>query len=306
MLSRLKETSADQVKNAFFANYLAAMVLLKLQDMQGLHLINDHAGATDLSRFKNSMSDVNFWARVIFYPTNPAVKHRLMFGHAAILDQESGRITSGMMKKIVKLPLQAPDSVNWNETIATLVLLRHRYTVNSTYARNIISYLYRWDNFLSGNLKKRAVNDAFMYLMQSDPKSNLLPRLRALSNGMLLKAVDTIARKITGFKRINEDEGGDATSVGNIATGDLVSNSIITPPQLSYDSNQPSNQYKFDSQSDTKKKKLVIKDGRVIKRKVKGFKPRKYKLPSHLRVKNNPDVKDTTKITFKDVAKDQL
>jgi hypothetical protein len=130
-----------------------------------------------------------------------------------------------------------------------------------------------------------------MYLMQSDSKSALLPRLRALSNSVMIGAAASLAMKLVGFKKLAEDDGG-GTSVGNIASSQGSSNGIISPPgfdtsdQGSGPGNQLGNMYKPKKMSPnqvTKKTKLVIKDGKIIRKKVKGFKPRKFKAPDALR-----------------------
>jgi hypothetical protein len=163
-----------------------------------------------------------------------------------------------------------------------VILLKHRFGVQSSYLGNLTRYIYTWEK-LSSTGRRKAVNDAFMYLMQADPKSALLPRLRALSNSVMINAVDGVIRKLIGFKKLNEDDGGggDAgTGVGNVATGDSCNNLIITPPSYSTPG------YKLEKQSPhqvTKKSKLVFKDGKIIRKKRKGFKPRKYKLPDYLK-----------------------
>lgn len=310
MLNRLRDASSDHVKNAFMANFCATLVLLKMQDLPGLHLINDPSGATDLTKFKSSLSDLNFWARILFHPTNPAVKQRMQFGHAELLAKDAGRISSSRVKEIVKLPMKAPNQINWQEVVATLYLLRERFNIRSTYFNNMIRYFFRWDG-LFGTAQKKAINDSFMYLLQSDPKSALLSRLRSLSNSALMNTMNTAAKTIIGFKRLSEEDGGGGGGESSVSTGEIASNSspitnsIITPPNCE----SPYMGYRVpgnDKASDkpTKKKKTIFKDGKIIKKKVKGFTPRKYKSPDHIRPKKIEDSSDTSKTTFKDVAKD--
>lgn len=130
-LERLVGKSDDDVKNAFLANYLAGLLLLKLHDLKGLLLLNDPTHAR-LTRFTPSMSDLNFWGKALFFPDDPQVERRLQPGHARVLKQDAHKIVVNRVHEIMKLPLTPPESVNWNEVIAVLVLLRERFGVTSS------------------------------------------------------------------------------------------------------------------------------------------------------------------------------
>ena len=58
-LKRLQGTSYERVKHAFFANYAAALLLMKAQNLPGLMEINDPEHA-ELTKFSDRMSDLNF------------------------------------------------------------------------------------------------------------------------------------------------------------------------------------------------------------------------------------------------------
>ena len=282
-LFRLQNASEDGVKNAFFANYLTSLVLLKLQDIKGLMLINDPHHAR-LTKFSADMSDLNFWGRALFYSKEPEIKNRMLPRHAALLAHESGRIVTSRIMKTMQVPLTAPEKIDWHETVGALLLFRERFSIESSYFQKITTAVARWEAMTELD-HKRAINYCFMYLMQSDPGSALLPRLRALSSTTMLGKATSLVQKIVSFKRIVEDgEGGDGgTSTGNIGSVQGSSNAIITPP--SFDQMQDNglgNLFKFDKTPSSKstKKVLVIKDGKIIRKKVKGFKPRKFKAPT--------------------------
>lgn len=285
-LLRLQGASEDVVKNAFFANYLAALVLLKLQDLKGLMLINDHSNSK-LTRFSNSSSDLNFWGRALFYSKEAEVKHRMLPGHAELLAQDAGRVTTARIMSTMQVPLTAPEKINWHDVVAALILYRERFSISSSYYAKTTLALSRWDS-LNDNGRKKVVNDCFMYLLQSDPKSALTPRMRALSNSVMINTLDTLAMRFVGFKKLHEDEGG-GTAVGNIGSSQSSSNGIISPPGFEKSCSSDDflgNQYKLNKMSPrqvTKKSGVVIKDGKIIKKKVKGFKPRKFKAPDFLR-----------------------
>jgi hypothetical protein len=292
-LNRLQGATADTVKNAFFANYLGALILLRLQDFHGLMLIND-PGHSKLTRFSQKMSDLNFWGRAMFYPNEREVKSRLAFGHDKILAVEAGRVMDARIQKMMKVPLTNPEMIDWNDTIGAMLLLKHRFSLNSSYFNNIVYALHKWDS-ASDTVKKRAINQAFMYLMQSDPKSGIMPRLRALSSKSMITGIANIAQKIIGFKKINEDEGGGAgTSVGGIATGDnaIVSGkSMISQPEFQPAKNNQdmenvmAGMYKLKKKAPyqvTKKGKYIFNNGKIIKKKTPVFKARKFKAPDFL------------------------
>ena len=114
--SRLKGLDSTKVKNAFFSNYLAALIMLRLHDLKGLTLVKDKSHSK-LSKFDPSMSDLNFWGRVLFHPYDPIIKRNLQYGHAEILDLESGRILLSRIDKIIGIIYQNPQIIEWDEVI---------------------------------------------------------------------------------------------------------------------------------------------------------------------------------------------
>ena len=286
-LNRLVGATEEQVKNAFFANYLAGLLLLRLQDMKGLLLINDRQH-TLLNRFSDQMSDINFWGMALFHPEKAEVKSRMMAKHADILAAEAGRVMSSRVHFLMLVPTTDPDKIRWEEVTASLVLLKSRFGIQSSYYRNILYYLHNWDTSSQGD-KKRAVNQAFMYLLQSDPKSALMPRMRELGTGLLVKGLTAISQKLVGFKRITETEGGDSTSVGNIASWSGGANAIIRPPgtevgKAPSSSTNLDNIYSFGKKKkDGKKGKYVFRDNKIIKKKKQKFKSQKFKAPDWMK-----------------------
>lgn len=289
-LNRLQGITYESVKNSFFANYLAALVLLRVQDLKGLMIINDPSHSR-LSRFNDNMSDVNFWGRALFYPNEHEIKTRLI-DYEKSIGSNASKIVDSRIQQIMKVPLTSPDQVNWDNVIGSLVLLKQRFALNSSYFNNIVTVLYKW-NSISDSGKKRALNQVFMYLMQSDPKSKILDRIRALSNSTMVGGLNRVAQRIIGFKKLTEDGegGGDGgTSVGSIASNSG-SNAIVngkgagTCPNVDMQ-NTLAGLYKLKKKSPnqvTKKSGVVFKDGKIIRRKVKTFVARKFKAPDFLR-----------------------
>jgi hypothetical protein len=276
------------VKNAFFANYLAALLMLKIQDLKGLMLINDRSHA-NLTKFSPSMSDLNFWGRALFYSNDADVKNRMRDGEASILYKEAGMVSTPRIQKIMKVPLTAPDHVDWADTIAALLLLKHRFSIRSTYFDSIVRTLHNWESINIGS-KQKAINDSFMYLMQSDPHSCLLPRLRVQSTATLANKLQSVAQRIVSFTRINEEGEGGGDSVGAISTGNIASNSIVNPTDNDGNSQDLGGLFKLIKRSPNqvekkKKSKYTIRNGKIIVKKAKNFDPIKFKAPDFLRPK---------------------
>ena len=295
LVRRLMGMDSNQVKNAFFANYLGALVMLRMQDLKGLMLVNDPSHIK-LKKFENGMSDLCFWGRALFYPEDKLVKGNLQYGHADILAKESGRIFDAQIEKIMRVVLTSPDQVNWNDAVAKLVLLRHRFEMNSSYFDKIARSLYKWDT-LNDGARRKAVGDAFMYLMQADNKSTLLTRMRELAGSTMRNDLQAMASKFISIGRLKEDgesvAGGGGTSAGNIGTTSGGSNNaIISRGAAPSISGQPkasdtpethdqmmARNMKFPSRDENKGKK------KLIKKRLHRFKVIKFKAPSHLQVK---------------------
>lgn len=292
ILNRLQGASAEVVKNGFFANYLAALVLMRLQDLKGLMLINDPAHV-NLTSFTDKMSDLNFWAKALFFPNDTLVTQRMITGQSNMLNAVSRQIVATRKMSTVKNVLSNPESLNWEEICAELLHYENVYQIHSTYFNSLLRVLYKWDDVTEIN-KRKAIYDAFMYLMQSDPRSALLPRLRELANKTMTSNCGGVAMKVVNVCKINEDDGG-GTSTGNIASGDssVGGNAIITPPGFDAADtcktmdNGLGGLYKLNKLAPkqvTKKGRFTIRDGKIVKKKVKGFKFRKFKAPDFMKV----------------------
>lgn len=282
-LIRLNHMSDREVKNAFFSNYLASLIMLKLQDLKGLMMINDREHSK-LTGFDPNMSELNFWGMAMFYPQQKDVQARISQAAVRILTHESGMINDARIHKIMMVPLTNPESVDWEETIHSLHLMKDRYDMQSSMFNRLLLAIARWDD-LGASQKKKAVNDAFTYLMQADPKSELLSRFRELSSSALLKGIGSVAMKLVNHHRLKEDDGGGGgegvvatgTSAANIATnqGRIGSGNMITRPQ----GDKPTDFGQIDKFKKPKKSDFKTKGGKIVKTKVKQFKVRRFKDP---------------------------
>ena len=281
LVRRLQGMDSYGVKNAFFANYLAAVVMLRLHDLKGLLLVNDRAHAK-LNKFGPNMSDVNFWGRALFFPHDPLVKKNLQHGHADMLGQDAGRVMLSRVEKTMMVPLTPPDQINWAEVCGSLVLLRHRFELNSTMFDRTVKSLFKWDSLSSG-AKRRAVGDSFLFLMQADPKSSLMGRLRELSGSTMINDIAASAMKLVRFSRLKED--GEAAAVGtSVANVGTTSNAIVNSGPSEQEA-AISNTMKFDKLSGQQvgSKADAEKQDKRIKKRVKRFVSIKFKAPAFMK-----------------------
>jgi len=297
-LKCLVNARAADVKNAFFANYAAALVLLKLQDLRGLELINDH-GHADLVKFSPHMSDLNFWARALFKADDKEVKARLKPEATVELVKVAKHVNDSRLKKILKVPLTAPDAVNWNEALGAILMLHYAVRAQSSYFTSIIRALHKWDS-LNNAGKLKAINDALLFLMQSDDDSKVIPHLRKLSNLVATKKYGVAAQKMIGFSKLNEtDVGGGAVSAAAIGSAQ---NAILDPRRKNVNSQTGWHDTKQDLDKDlgglyrlrrqspsddktVKRGKYTIRNGKIIKRMERKFIAKKFKAPEHLKPK---------------------
>jgi len=301
-LQKLNNADHVMVINGFLANYATALLILKLQDIQGLKLINDHAHAS-LTKFSPAMSDLNLWARALFKSHEAEIKAKLGADEAKLLSSLASSITSSRVQKLMKVPLTAPDSVNWDEAVASILLTQSVLKVQSSYFNVIIRALYNWDDIVAG-AKQKAINYALMFLLQSDPTSKLVPILRKLSSVVMLNKLSQ-SRKAVGF--IKEDETVGASSAGTSTANIGTTNNAIVSPNVNSQTGHPSTAqdmqqtlgglYKLNKMAPTqitKKGRFTIRNGKLILKKVKSYSPKKFKAPEFLKPVKQETTKENT------------
>jgi hypothetical protein len=305
-LKRLEKADDTDIKNGFFANYVTALLFLKLQDLKGLELINDH-GHANLTKFSSHMSDLNFWARAMFHAGDKEVKSRIQPEDAADLIKAAKKVSATRIQKIMKVPLTAPDAINWNEVIGAILLLQYVFNVQSSYFHGILKTLHKWDT-VNFNTKQKAINDSLMFMMQSDPTSKVIPHLRKLSNLIASRRFGTAAQKIIGFAKLNETADGGAVSTGGVAS---TSNAIIDPRARATNSQSGWGDTKQDldkdlgglyrlkklspeKNTDKQNGKYKIRDGKTIKKRARTFSTKKFKAPAFLKPKKIEKAPEST------------
>jgi hypothetical protein len=272
---------ADKVKHAFFAHYLCALIMCRLHDLKGLQLVRDHAHK-HLTSFDSSMSDTAFWGRALFNPHDPLVRKLLAYGHASQLTDEAGRILTSRVHKIMDVLHQDPTLINWDEVIAVLYIMRHRFNLKSSYFEHITHSLKNWAS-LGDSKRRKTVSDCFMYLLQSDPESNLISHMRDLAGKTMLNDLKGLAMKVIAIRKLGEcrltlNENGEVVSTAGIATGDrmifgnrMVKRSLDTPVTT---------QDTLDIAQSTARK---ARTNWSIKKRKRRFKAIKFRAPAHMK-----------------------
>jgi len=313
-LQKLNGACHVDVRNAFFANYVAALLMLKLQDIKGLMVVNDHHHSA-LTKFSPTMSDLNFWGRSMFYANEADVKSRMKPEEAKILAKAATKVKHARVQSMMKVPLTSPEMINWDEVIGATLLLQHIFDLKSSYFNNIIRALHKWDT-INISAKQKAINDTLMFLMQSDQTSAVIPHLRKLSNLVMAspKQLNSVAQKIVSFVKLKEDDGGGTvasgeggTSAANIGT----TNAILNPSsscnsqtgQTSCDNpNGLGGLYKLMKMSPkqvSKKGGFTIRAGKLIKKRVKNYSPKKFNAPASMKPVKDPNKKEDNGLEMK-------
>lgn len=289
-IARLSNLSAQHVIGAFLANYLAALLLMRMHDVEGARLIRDPVGAR-LTGLQANMSDPNFWTYVALFPRDKHVRARLGSAEAEKLYTMAGWVSTGGAKKAAQLLQTPPDLVNWEQAYYTLALMKDRFNVNSTFLNRVAPVMRTWARRSSVE-QSMALSNTFQYLLQSDPNSKLLPRLRDLAQGELTHAAAT-GTGFRSFFRMSESDGAVAggtsaasigTNSGSMTGGDS-GNAIITPPGFQTASGQESPVGTLWNKSDRDKSKELL--GKMYKQKLGNRKPaRLAKIKSVKRTNN--------------------
>jgi hypothetical protein len=261
-LNTIKLMNATAIANAYVANYVAALVLIRAHDEKGIKLLNDKRHAK-LNSFSTSMSRPNFWGFIIFNSDIKNIKKIIQPSTAAELEQSAGRIVSARRIKLQNYTTLTDEKINWTDAAYSIKLLKVRFNLGYSKLENIANGIYHWES-LDEMAKGDLLYNAFSYLMQSDNESDLLPRLRLLTNNKYLTVnsiVSTMGQKLNKVFRMMEDEGG-----GDIGTGDPGPGVNVTTPD-------------GISSKDVGNLPMKFEKGKIIKRRKRNWKVRKWKDP---------------------------
>jgi hypothetical protein len=265
-LTSIKNMSAIAIANAYVANYIAALLLIRCNDNQGLRLLRDKQHVK-LNKFSNNMSRPNFWGYIVFNSKEKNIASLLSQTTIKDLIQNAGRIISSRRLKLQTYTTLTDDKINWTDAAYSIKLLKTRFELNNSKLDNIANGIYFWDS-LDEMAKGDLLYNVFSFLIQSDNDSNLLPRLRYLTDNKYLTVnsiVSTIGQKLNKVFRIFEDgeNGGDSGGEGG--------------EQPSGDNSQPNSG--ATTSKDVGTLPFKFDNGKIIKRRKRNWKIRKWKDP---------------------------
>lgn len=266
-LNSVRMMKAPAIANAYLANYIAALTLIRAEDKQGLKLLNDKQHA-NLKKFSSSMSRPNFWGFIVFNSDNKSVKKIILPTTANELAKNAGRIVTSRIQKLQNYTTSSSNKINWTDAAYSIKLLKVRFELSHSKIDNIANGIYSWDS-LDEMSKGDLLYNVFSYLMQSDNESDLLPRLRLLTDNKYLTVnsmISTLGQKLNKVFRMFEDEGGE----GEIGTGNPGPGVNVTTPDGTSAKDIGTLPYKFDK-------------GKIIKRRKRNWKVKKWKDPSILK-----------------------
>lgn len=265
-LNTIKLMNATGIANAYVANYIAALVLIRSRDEKSMRLLNDKTHVK-LKSFSSSMSRPNFWGFVIFNSDIKNIKKIISPSAADELAQSAGRIVTARRIKLQTYTTLSDEKINWTDAAYSIKLLKVRFDLGYSKLENMANGIYHWES-LDEMAKGDLLYNAFSYLLQSDNESDLLPRLRALTNNKYLTVnsiVSTMGQKLNKVFRMMEDEGGD-TGTGDIGTGDPGPGVKVTTPDGT-------------SAKDIGNLPMKFEKGKIIRRRKRNWKVRKWKDP---------------------------
>lgn len=259
-IAQLHGKTAKQIEQAFLANYVASLVVLRTGDIGGLMTIRPTG---NIDRFSPRMSPAEFWAHIVFKATPAQLKRNLKQGVIDELQADSGRVLDRRLKKMMDVLSKPTEQTNWLDVVYSLKLMQVRFEISFPTLNTIASALYTWPNAGTG-ARGNAIGQALRFLQMSDPTSALIPVIRdmssttqsfsAVTSGII---VGTTFRK---FLKLKEDGVGGADGGGGTdaqaGTEASMAGSIGIYP------------------------KMIFKDGKIVRRKQRKFKVRRWKDPT--------------------------
>lgn len=263
-LNTIKMMNATAIANAYVANYIAALVLIRAHDDKALKLLNDKSHVK-LSSFSTSMSRPNFWGFIIFNSDIKNIKKVIQPAAAAELEKSAGRIVKERRIKLQTYTTLTDEKINWTDAAYSIKLLKVRFELGYSKLDNMANGIYHWES-LDEMAKGDLLYNAFSYLMQSDNESDLLPRLRVLTNNKYLtvnSVISTMGQKLNKVFRMMEDEGEGGGDIGTADPGPGVK--VNTPDGT--------------SAKDVGNLPMKFEKGKIIKRRKRNWKVRKWKDP---------------------------
>jgi hypothetical protein len=271
-----------QLRKAFVGNVIATALLLRIGDenvakqYKGKHL-------TSYSTLMHSAPRAIFWGMVLKNLSksgNPELKK---------LEKDWSNFTSSRLNKIFTVLGQGID-FNDNEmtdVLRAVVNVLGQHTDSRAEAGRV--GVFGWER-LNKNDKNKIINSVFLYLMEGDPDSDLLIRLRSASVRDLIKVPFSLRHEIKGYimgeevtfdelKSLMEDGDGGAAMAASAASlgGPSGPGGAVGGEMGGIPSNGPAVSGSGTTANNIGALPMKFKNGKIIKRIKRSWFPKKIK-----------------------------
>jgi len=232
------------ILNIYFATYMMAAIIYKLDDRPGIRLLRDKSHMR-LQRWDREMSAINFWGYPVWRSGTPAVKKLIGARVAAEIFKSARKVPPGYWKFLhMDLSYGRDKPIDWVEHRKALTILQHTPGMYSDRINTLLDSTFRYDT-LTFDEKVKYQTKLFYYIQQFIPTSPLAHRLRVIHDQLLLNANgqnDQMVQEMKLIKQVSaitEDDvgaagGGDSgVSAGNVATSGVATSaeSVANYPQ---------------------------------------------------------------------------
>lgn len=192
--------------NIYFATIFIAALIYKIDDKQGIRLLNDKAHYR-LNFWATNMSPVNFWGYPIWRSTTGPVRRLLGKKNAGDIAKVIKNIPYGKYRDLHDdFSTSSSNKIDWNKHYKTMKLLQLFPGLRIDRINKLLVGIFKFEE-LTLDQKVKTLNMLYYYSMQYVPSSPLITRLRAAQSSILINAngEDNIMIEGSLLKRIIED-----------------------------------------------------------------------------------------------------
>lgn len=270
-LKAIANIDHDEIAGSYLATLIAIQFLLKTKNKKVLKYVKDSKTNAAMKKFDPSMSELNFWGLVLFYPERKEVKEVLNPLVYRKLWKTGHRFLTSRIKTIhTKLSNQSSLLVDWHEQAENLRVVTLRLEQRDNSMNIIRRGIMDW-NSLTLDEKETVMAKVYYFVTRYISSSPLVGLLREVSDELLLNANDerktsdikmSEIDKMTKLKEDGEGGGGDAGGSVGVETSPAAGTSF---PLMSG----------IVSAGAVGGKDIKLFKGKVIQRRTRGYKVNK-------------------------------
>lgn len=240
VLNAIRRLPAEKIMARYFANLLAAAILLRAGD-KGIRLTlrDDHSVARKLRDKASYVTALGGW--VWYAEQNGGLSARA----TAALEKRSGYVLTRTKQGLHDM-IAGIKKLDWYHVSDWLRVVSRKLDVRTDRTDEIRAAVENWPN-LSVNDRAEVLSKCYYYLIETDRESPLIHCVKRYMSATLSGG---------GASKLMEDEGAPAGSVGGTDAAGMTTSSDISPFEYRLFGNK------------------------IIHRRKKRFKPVKFKAPS--------------------------